>query len=427
MPTLIYTNNAVSSLAGPISSTVTSIVLQAGTGAEYPNPSPGQYFTITMIPASSGIPGEIMYCTARSGDTLTVLRGQEGTSPTAYAAGDNVSCQVTAGGLGTFAQVTLYAGNPNGNVAGWAGSSGSIPSVPSLVWDTVDAVLWICTVSGTSSTAQWTTVAPSLIVGTVTYYVNPVTGSDSNNGLSSGTAWATLTHAYRWLQQNINANGQQVIIDCAFPNNPTPYAPFVATGGITGIFSPGQLMIVGDNTSQHCSISLTAGNGVCVNGNSGALFEITGFSLQSTGSDVVGIAGSAGSQITYGDIAFGSFGAYGVVGSGSGSIVSSVFNTTLTAIGTCISMFNANELATMHLDVATVNNSLTVSGGYISISDGALVTVDSSTFGGSGVTGSRFNISMNGMMDTNGAQSTPSTNYIPGTTDGTTATGGQFR
>lgn len=39
-----------------------------------------------------------------------------------------------------------YAGNPNGNVAG---------TTYQLLWDTVDSVLWVCTTSGTATSAVW--------------------------------------------------------------------------------------------------------------------------------------------------------------------------------------------------------------------------------------------------------------------------------
>jgi hypothetical protein len=45
--------------------------------------------------------------------------------------------------------ILFYAGNPNGNVAG---------VTYQFVWDTTDNLLYICTTSGTSSTAQWTLV-----------------------------------------------------------------------------------------------------------------------------------------------------------------------------------------------------------------------------------------------------------------------------
>jgi hypothetical protein len=43
--------------------------------------------------------------------------------------------------------ILFNAGNPNGTVAGTAYQ---------FCWDTVDLVLWVCTTSGTSSTAVWT-------------------------------------------------------------------------------------------------------------------------------------------------------------------------------------------------------------------------------------------------------------------------------
>src|SRR5690606_32111243 len=42
---------------------------------------------------------EIMRCTARNGDTLTVVRAQEGTSAITFSAGDVVELRLTAGTL----------------------------------------------------------------------------------------------------------------------------------------------------------------------------------------------------------------------------------------------------------------------------------------------------------------------------------------
>ena len=43
--------------------------------------------------------------------------------------------------------VLVNAGNPNGSVAG---------TTYQLCWDTVDLILWVCTTSGTATTAVWT-------------------------------------------------------------------------------------------------------------------------------------------------------------------------------------------------------------------------------------------------------------------------------
>jgi hypothetical protein len=111
MATILFANNAVSTLASNISSGVTSLTLAAGTGTLFPSPTAGQYFLVTMIPVSTGIPGEIMQVTARSGDVLTIVRGQESTTPTAYTAGDSVSNQLTAGTMNAFIQSAVT--NPN--------------------------------------------------------------------------------------------------------------------------------------------------------------------------------------------------------------------------------------------------------------------------------------------------------------------------
>lgn len=51
--------------------------------------------------------------------------------------------------------VFVYAGNPNGAVAGNT-ASGALP--PDYVWDTSHKQYWVCTSSGTTSTAVWSTV-----------------------------------------------------------------------------------------------------------------------------------------------------------------------------------------------------------------------------------------------------------------------------
>ena len=81
-------NRAASSLAADITSTATSLTVQTGDGAKFPQPGNG--FNIT-------IEDEIFKCTARSTDTLTVVRAQEGTTAAAHTAGKAVELRITAG------------------------------------------------------------------------------------------------------------------------------------------------------------------------------------------------------------------------------------------------------------------------------------------------------------------------------------------
>jgi len=80
-------NRAISTLASGISDTDTSLTVTPGEGAKFPQPGNG--FNIT-------IDDEILKCTGRSTDTLTVTRAQEGTTAAAHSAGAAVSLNITA-------------------------------------------------------------------------------------------------------------------------------------------------------------------------------------------------------------------------------------------------------------------------------------------------------------------------------------------
>jgi len=111
---LIFANNAISSLAGSITNTATVCQLQAGTGILFPQPVPGQYFVGTITDAATGLLNEIVWVTQVTGDTLTIQRGQEGTSPQAWSANDLFAELWTAGQAGAMLQQgqnQLQAGN----------------------------------------------------------------------------------------------------------------------------------------------------------------------------------------------------------------------------------------------------------------------------------------------------------------------------
>ena len=111
--TALFTNNASTVLAAAVSTTSqTTITVASGTGGLFPSPAVGEYFpvTLTRLTFPNGPPWEIMYCTSRTGDVLTVLRGQEGTTPTTWAIGDNIQLLLTAGVLGNFPQFAQNTG-----------------------------------------------------------------------------------------------------------------------------------------------------------------------------------------------------------------------------------------------------------------------------------------------------------------------------
>ncbi len=97
---LLAANNAQTVLAAGISSTATSLTVNAGTGTLFPSPVAGSsFFKLTIIDAATGSLTEIVHVTARAGDVFTIQRGQEGTVPRAWSANDIVANMMTAGTL----------------------------------------------------------------------------------------------------------------------------------------------------------------------------------------------------------------------------------------------------------------------------------------------------------------------------------------
>lgn len=97
---LLAANNAQSVLAAGISASATSLTLNTGTGALFPAPVSGtSFFKLTLIDAATGQLTEIVHVTARTGDTLTIDRAQEGTLARAWSANDIVANMMTAGTL----------------------------------------------------------------------------------------------------------------------------------------------------------------------------------------------------------------------------------------------------------------------------------------------------------------------------------------
>lgn len=65
---------------------------------------------------------------------------------------------VSGSDFGLFSIRKVGSGNPNGSVAGTAGSSGVLPTE---YWDYTNNVLYICTTTGSTTTAAWTAINPA--------------------------------------------------------------------------------------------------------------------------------------------------------------------------------------------------------------------------------------------------------------------------
>jgi hypothetical protein len=95
---VLFTNNATTTLASSILSSATSLTVATGTGALFPTIT-GSDYTMCTLQNTAGTTTEIVKVTARAGDVFTVVRAQEGTTAAGFASGDKFELRVTAGEL----------------------------------------------------------------------------------------------------------------------------------------------------------------------------------------------------------------------------------------------------------------------------------------------------------------------------------------
>jgi hypothetical protein len=126
----LFANNATTTLAASINTTATTINLTSGGGAAFPSPPGGDYFYGSLFDALTGAVREVVKVTARSTDTLTVVRGA---SPNNYSSGDKFELHITAEGMGETARVDS-SGNLNltGTGTQTGGGTGSTFAVQAL-------------------------------------------------------------------------------------------------------------------------------------------------------------------------------------------------------------------------------------------------------------------------------------------------------
>ena len=94
--TQLFANNAASTLASGITNVATSLTLASGQGALFPAITGSDYFLLTLTQATE-TSWEIVKVTARTTDTLTIVRAQEGTAAASWASADKAEIRLTAG------------------------------------------------------------------------------------------------------------------------------------------------------------------------------------------------------------------------------------------------------------------------------------------------------------------------------------------
>jgi microcystin-dependent protein len=100
-----FSNDASALLAASIDDNDTVVQVAAGFGALFPSPGVGEHFPVALRNANGDM--EIVYCTSRTGDLLTVTRAQEGTLAQSWTLNaTRVELRLTAGVMDSLLQKT---------------------------------------------------------------------------------------------------------------------------------------------------------------------------------------------------------------------------------------------------------------------------------------------------------------------------------
>jgi len=102
----LFANNASALLVEDLLVSDTTVNLAPGDGNRFPLPDAGDptsFAMLTLEDVNGNI--EIVQMTERSGDILTIVRGQETTTPAGFGIGSRIEARLTAGSLDNFKQV----------------------------------------------------------------------------------------------------------------------------------------------------------------------------------------------------------------------------------------------------------------------------------------------------------------------------------
>jgi hypothetical protein len=182
-----FTNNATSTLASGITSSATSLTVATGNGTLFPTLGGSDYFFCTLANTSGTV--EIVKVTARSTDTFTVTRGQDGTSGVAWNSGDKVELRLVAASLNDIPKLdeanTFTAANALGTPA-----SIVLTNATSVPVNQATGTLAV----GNGGTGATSLTANNVLLGNGTSALQVVAPGTSGNVLTSnGTTWSSVT------------------------------------------------------------------------------------------------------------------------------------------------------------------------------------------------------------------------------------------
>ncbi|MGH6821951.1 MAG: hypothetical protein ACREC4_00415 [Methylocella sp.] len=258
-----------------------------------------------------------------------------------------------------------------------------------------------------------------------TYYVNASTGNDANDGLTAGTAFATVSKA-ALISGTFNLNG--FILSIIVADGAYAQAYFGPTNG------SGNIEVIGNSaTPANCVITNSGGSAIIVA--SGGMVNFTGFTFVSTGSSAVdggaGIWASGSATVNITNCRFGACkGAYIASSFGGFVTINGAFNIAGSLDGSASIWPGAAVFAlsgTIRTNPATppaLTISSPVTGSYFAYaSSPSTENLHFASITNPGnFTGQKYLVTLNAIINT----TTGDVNYLPGTIAGVDNNGGKY-
>lgn len=248
-------------------------------------------------------------------------------------------------------------------------------------------------------------------------YLSPYGDDTVNSGLSPASPFLTIQKAWNTLVNGYDLNGQNVTVNIA---NGTYTAGLNASGSPLGMGSGNTIMFVG-NAASPASVQITVSNSNCFSAINGAFVTVSGVTLSATGSGPTGFGLNAltGAGITIGGgVVFGAAGSAHIAAS-NGGFVSSQTGYTISGPAPY------HWLASAAL-ISITGQGITLTGtpAFTAFAfSGLLGNIEcyNNVFAGT-ATGAHYSASANSVINTAGGSAA----YLPGSTVGSTTTGGQY-
>lgn len=264
---------------------------------------------------------------------------------------------------------------------------------------------------------QSASVTRSRLSANLTLYVDGATGNDSNNGLTIGTPFLTLQRAWDVAFQNYDLNGNVINVSIA----DFAYTAGISAGGrLVGAKRTSSLRFFSASGNPVACTVTSTGN--TINASDGAQLALQDIRVSSSGGNAINVGGGGARIDIISGVDFGTTsGSHIVITDGGRFNVQGAY--TISGNATYHYNWTTNAILTVTPTSATV---ITLSGtptftAFALAKQGGQALFQNTTFSG-GANGQRYNASLNAVINTQGGGAS----YLPGSTAGAVATGGQY-